>query len=300
MFNSENTECNQQVNEINIFYKNQYHLNYKQDERILKDIIFNNTKSVNENDKLKIIFYYKSPKANNYIMKFNPHPPSQQLQRNNVVYQFQCPMQHDNQPKIYIGHTRCSLARRLDSHSQRGSIKQHFAEDHDCKITKQQLYDNTSIIATASDKQRLIIKESLLILENNPSINKQFDNFNHVLKLNPMRSHAHFDNGVSNTLLVTSLDAATPAEPTTPEGDNRLFDDFSPITPRHSVSPIINNRINSLINNINNTNVNNLSPPITRLRARSQILNRPAHRQMEVSSVSETQVEERVTTDTYS
>ena len=79
-----------------------------------------------------------------------------------------------------MNNSRCSLARRLDCYSQRGSIKQYFADNRDCKITKQQLYDNTSIIATASDKQRLIIKESLLISENNPSINKQFDSFNYV------------------------------------------------------------------------------------------------------------------------
>ena len=289
--NSENAERSQSVSEVNVFYKNQYHVNYKQDERILTEIICNNTKCVNQNEKLKIIIYYKSPKANNFIMKFNPHPPNQRLQRSNVIYQFQCPLQHDNQPKTYIGFTQCSLARRLDNHSQKGSIKQHFIEDHNCKITKQQLYDNTSIIATASDKQRLIIKESLLILENNPSINKQFDNFNHTLKLNPMRSHAHFNNGVSNAVHVTSLDAATPAGLNTsvglatPEDDNQILSNLTPVMPRHFVSPAINNRINSLINNIHNDN--NYSPPTTRLRARSQFFNLPA--QVGVANISETQ-----------
>ena len=40
-----------------------------------------------------------------------------------------------------------------------------------------------------SDKQRLFIKEALLILQNEPSLNMQLENFAKVLKLNGGTSH---------------------------------------------------------------------------------------------------------------
>ena len=53
--NEENKPSN---NNITVFYKNQMHNNYKQDEKILKEIINRNIKCKNNGDKLKIIIYY--------------------------------------------------------------------------------------------------------------------------------------------------------------------------------------------------------------------------------------------------
>ena len=82
----------------------------------------------------------------------------------------------------YIGYTECTLERRITGHSYNGSIKQHLITDHDIKSTKELIADNIIILTKANDKQRLRIKEALLILNYSPVINRQFDNFQHTLK----------------------------------------------------------------------------------------------------------------------
>merc|ERR1712002_960074 len=84
-------------------------------------------------------------------------------------------------------------------HSQAGSIFQHFKNNHQARPTRNQLADNTTIMARAENRFKLSIKEALLILHNAPSINKQFDNFTNILKL-----HAHRNNNNirDNTLKV--------------------------------------------------------------------------------------------------
>ena len=98
------------------------------------------------------------------------------------MYVFNCPLSH-SKATTYIGYTECTLDRRITAHLYKGSIKQHFITDHNIKPTKQQIVDNTSILAKANNKQKLTIKEALLILKYSPSINRQFDNFQHTLKL---------------------------------------------------------------------------------------------------------------------
>ena len=71
----------------------------------------------------------------------------------------------------------------MQYHSQRGSILEHYRMQHKIKPTKEQLITNTKILDKATDKYRLAIKESLLIIANNPSINRQYNNFTNILKL---------------------------------------------------------------------------------------------------------------------
>ena len=91
-------------------------------------------------------------------------------------------------PATYIGQTRTTLNRRIQSHSYNGSIKEHFLKEHHQTPTKELILNNTEIIEKEQNYQRLCIKESLLILHHNPSINKQYNNFTHTLKLNPHRN----------------------------------------------------------------------------------------------------------------
>ena len=56
-------------------------------------------------------------------------------------------------------------------------------EEHHIKPTREQLTNNTNIISRGKDRLRLAIKESLLILDKKPEINKQYDNFTNILKL---------------------------------------------------------------------------------------------------------------------
>ena len=130
---------------VPIFYQNQTHSNYKSDERVLTNIIRNNTKCLNSNYKLKLIFYYSSRKTHNLVMKNMTCVPST-LHQTNVVYKFHCPFLH-SKAEEYIGLTQTTLSRRLTMHGQSGSIYKHFIDVHNQKPTREHLTENTSIIA---------------------------------------------------------------------------------------------------------------------------------------------------------
>ena len=167
---------------VPIYFQNQTHLNSKLDERIIKDIVNNNVKCIDENKKLRIIFYYKNLKTHSLVMKNNLAPKPPVLQQSNVVYRFACPFPH-SKAEEYIGFTQTTLSRRLTMHAQNGSILKHFKSAHNQHPTREQLVENTTIIARANDRYKLAIKEALLILRHSPSLNIQFENFTNILKL---------------------------------------------------------------------------------------------------------------------
>ena len=167
---------------VPIYFQNQTHKNSLLDERIIRDIVHKNTKCLDEDKKLKLVFYYKNKKSSNFVMKNNLIPPPTDLQQTNVIYKFQCPMPH-SQAVEYVGFTQTTLSRRLTCHAQNGSILKHFVEYHKCKPSREQLTENTRIIGKESDRYKLAIKEALTISKLKPIINKQFDNFSTTLKL---------------------------------------------------------------------------------------------------------------------
>ena len=291
-------------NNINIYYKSQMHSNYKLDERIMKNILYENIRPTSPQNKVKLITYYNNRKTSNLVMRNSTHPLLTNDQKTNLVYSFSCPHNH-NQPQIYIGQTTTTLNRRLGSHTYNGSIKQHYINDHDTVPTKSEIINNTKILTHASDKHRLSIKEALLILHSNPIINRQFENFTHTLKLKPNRtiSTTHPSNttvnnsaqGTSPPVLPMPNNLASPQtsiassnefnissanstnnQPsnilTTPSSGN--FDNLYSPTNSHYISPNINERIATLINSTRNSNnsdniTNNTRSPIN-LRPRSQ------------------------------
>ena len=108
-------------NSITVYYESQMHLNYKIEERVIKNIIYDNTKCTSPNDKLDLIFYYKNKKTSQLIMKNNLNPPPTLLEQTNVVYEFTCPMSHSQVTK-YIGLTQTTL-----SHSLRETLQVLYA-----------------------------------------------------------------------------------------------------------------------------------------------------------------------------
>ena len=58
-------------NTHNIYDHNQFSNSYKTDEQIIKQIVKDNTKCVNESDLLKITISYKSHTINNWISENN-------------------------------------------------------------------------------------------------------------------------------------------------------------------------------------------------------------------------------------
>ena len=132
---------------LDLYYKSQYHENYKTDERIMREIINTNIKSTKSGEKVRLIIYYKSKKTSNLVIKNNPKPTGTDLQQTNVIYEFSCPLSHGDatSPRKYIGMTTTTLSRRLTHHLQKGSIKEHYQHFHQQTITRQEIVKNTKI-----------------------------------------------------------------------------------------------------------------------------------------------------------
>ena len=172
-----------------LYYRNQFHDNYKQDEQIIKRMVRNNITAHNCN--VKVIVYYKCKRTSSYVMMNNQCAKNKRpLTRNHVVYEFSCPIigcyrnAAHKRPNSYVGHTRCSLSHRLSGHQQHGSILDHFTESHGVRITRSQIVDNTRIRYTEQDPIRLKILEALVIKFESPSINSQLEaGVSRILKL---------------------------------------------------------------------------------------------------------------------
>ena len=54
-----------------VFYKNQYNDSYKIDERVMRQIVYNNVRCVNPKERLKLIIYYKSQTVTSLVYSNN-------------------------------------------------------------------------------------------------------------------------------------------------------------------------------------------------------------------------------------
>ena len=94
------------------------------------------------------------------IIRNNSPPSIEIFQKNNVIYQFKCPLGHcisDNNNNIYVGLTSITLSRGLTMQlSDTSSIAQHLKK-HSCPTTELRkiLTDNTTILEYQNDKQKL-------------------------------------------------------------------------------------------------------------------------------------------------
>ena len=81
--------------------------------------------------------------------------------------------------------TTTTLSRRLTYHLQKGSIKKLYQQAHQKTISRKEIAQNTKIIENSNNRKHIRIKESLLILQKSPSINKPQEGFESVLLLRP-------------------------------------------------------------------------------------------------------------------
>ena len=165
-----NAETDDQKNKIKLYYKNQFHHSYKQDERALKDIIKNHVKPINDEDEIDLIIYYKNRKTSSLIMKNNPAAEQDKIRQRNVVYYYKCHV--EGCPQTYIGMTTMRLSKRISCHVQEGAIANHLANAHNRRPTRERLIQDIDIIDRQSDNKRLRYLEALHILEKKPSINR--------------------------------------------------------------------------------------------------------------------------------
>lgn len=162
--------------------------NYKQDEVLLKQIIKNHVSVKNRDDRLQLIIYYRSTKTRHLIMKNNLTPKVRDLARTNLIYDFlcsigECTHQHSRSERTYSGLTTCTLSRRLTLHLQNGAIKQHCMEKHGRKPTRKEIVEMTKARYYENDTERLKTLEALIILSEEPVINRQDTGKTKILRL---------------------------------------------------------------------------------------------------------------------
>ena len=149
---------------------------YKEDERIIKEIISSNVSPAGNTTDIKTVIFYQSKKTSHLLLKNNLTPRPADLQRTNLIYKHTC-QNEDCGPHTtsYIGMTRTRLTRRLSYHLQSGAIKRHYQEIHGLRLTREQLVSGTEILDYETNPGRLAILEALYIKEEKPGINLQYE-----------------------------------------------------------------------------------------------------------------------------
>ena len=137
-----------------------------------------------ENTSFIIIIYYYRPKTSNLIIKNNSRTTTPVLQTIHVVYKYTCNFQ--NYKSEYIDIRQLTLEKKLDSRLLQWQHQE--PQCYNITPTKVALYNNTKIIKKERNYRSLAIKEYLLI-QQQPDINIQQNNYHNVLKLNQTRNN---------------------------------------------------------------------------------------------------------------
>ena len=171
-------------NDITVYYRNQFHSNYKIEERTLKEIIKRGVIN-KDNNQLKLAIYYKNDKLRKYITKNDLTYTYDKLKATNVVYQFKHSYEGSTPQPIeytYIGMTTTTLSRRLTMHLQEGGIKHNYSTNN-LRLDRTILVNNTTILMNCKNKHTLEIAEALYIHEYKPNINIQTKTLGKILRL---------------------------------------------------------------------------------------------------------------------
>ena len=164
---------------IDLFYCNQFHQNYNQDESVIKSIIKQCTSPVDPESKIKLIIYYRKFKTANLVIRNAPSLNKSHVRLTNVVYKFTCPLggsipYHPNVHN-YVGHTETSLSRRLSCHltDEHSAIFKHL-KCHVNNVTplRDVVVKNTVVLYRESCKKRLLLLEALVIKDEMPVLNR--------------------------------------------------------------------------------------------------------------------------------
>ena len=176
-----------------VFYMNFMNPKYQQNEAAIRKIIKDNVRTVNANDHLQLIVYYKSTKTKDLVMKNNLTPKLRELARTNLIYDFTCSIdacKHLPPRQVrYSGLTKCTLSKRLSFHLQNGAIKKHSESIHGRNITRDEIVSMTKARYYDRDVRRLEILEALIIRLEDPEVNKQDTGKVRVLKLHGTVMH---------------------------------------------------------------------------------------------------------------
>ena len=173
-YNSNNTPGDKE--DIVIFYKAFFSTAYKEEERIMKQIVSRNVKPTSPDKKVKLHIYYNNKKTSHLLLKNSPAQKNETTQKSHVVYKFSCKRGNcEVLNNSYIGMTTTKLSRRLTFHLAAGAPKKHLREEHGTQLTREILEENTEILEICGDSRRLAILEALYIIEMDPKLNIQAD-----------------------------------------------------------------------------------------------------------------------------
>ena len=115
------------------------------------------------NEKIILTIYYKSQRTANSVIRNNPMPPPDTLQRTNAIYKYCCPHGDCKLPSsIYIGMTTTRLSRRLSYHLTNEAPRAHTRDVHNINITSSMLEKSTKILDTADNSRHLQILEAMM------------------------------------------------------------------------------------------------------------------------------------------
>ena len=157
-----------------VFYMNHMNDAYDKDEKVLKNILKKNVVP-KEGHEVKLVVYYKSLKTSNLVIR--NRAKRECLQETNVVYRYNC-QKGDcklRDTSSYIGSTTMTLSRRLSYHLSAGGPADHSRNTHGERITRQEMVDNTSILARQHNQRKLRIVEAAYILEYQPAMCDQVE-----------------------------------------------------------------------------------------------------------------------------
>ena len=137
--------------EIKLFYKGLFSNMHQEDERAIKQIVKRNVKPVNPEARIKFTIYYKSKKTSHLLLKNSPKQDDDPLKKSHVIYRYSCKKGNCAAlTSTYIGMTTTKLGSRLTNHRYLKAPKNHMEKENNIIITKEDLDNNTEILATCS------------------------------------------------------------------------------------------------------------------------------------------------------
>ena len=180
-----------QTNDIMVFYQNTYTSSYRKDEKCIKDLILRNCEPTDSNGKVKVVVYYKNPRTCSLVMRNNLSGNSGILSKTNIVYEYKCSTGGcAPRDSVYIGHSTCTLSRRLTLHLQHGAIKEHHMIHHHAVMDRETIVNSTRIISSCSNVKKLRMLEAVIIRERAPVINVQSNLMAAIPLFNNVARHA--------------------------------------------------------------------------------------------------------------
>ncbi len=117
---------------------------YKEDERIITQIVTKNVKSTDPEKKINLQIYYRN-KASHFLLRNSPHRERGTTHKSHAVYKFTCKRRNCKVlPSTYIGMTTTKLSRRLTCHLTSGAPRIYTYNSSTASKSQEKTWEKTS------------------------------------------------------------------------------------------------------------------------------------------------------------